>query len=95
VTEPTQETSATEVATDTSGKTEYVEFVGWQPYGTQFTGVHTIGRKHMADVHDIKTTKDLTWTKGANGRFLLKTADVDPAVLDYLKTDPAFKVVTI
>jgi hypothetical protein len=92
VTEPTKAKSTAELATE---KTEYVEFVGWPPYGTEFSSGHSIPAKHMKEVHDIKTTKDLTWTKGANGRFLLPTADLDPAVLEYLKTDEAFKVVSL
>jgi hypothetical protein len=76
-------------------QTEYVEFIGWPPNGAEFISKHIVPAKHMEDVHDVKTTKDLVWTKGANGRMLLPTADVDPKVLAYLKTDPAFKVVRL
>lgn len=76
--------------------TEYVEFIGWPPYGTEFSGGHSIDRKHMKDVHDIDLgAKEVSWTKGANGRFLVKSADLNEATLAYLKTDPAFKVVSI
>lgn len=82
-------------ANDEPETKDYIEFVGWPPYGTEFTIAHNVPRKHMADVHDIKTTKDLVWTKGANGRMLLAEDDMDPAVVDYLITDPAFKRVTL
>jgi hypothetical protein len=74
---------------------EFVEFVGWPPYGTQFSGGHSIDRKHMKDVHDIDLgAKEVSWTKGANGRFLVPTSQFNDATLAYLKTDPAFRVVS-
>jgi len=84
-----------ERSASTDDKTEYVEFVGWPPFGTEFISSHVVPASHMKEVHDIKTTKDLWWTKGANGRMLLATSGMDPKVLDYLKTDPAFKVVRV
>lgn len=76
--------------------TEYIEFVGWKPYGTEFTAEHSISGKHMQDTHDIKMTgKDLVWRKGANGRMLLPLDSINPEVAEYLETDEAFKKVSL
>lgn len=75
--------------------TEYIEFLGWKPYGTEFISEHSVPKKHMKDTHDIKSTKDVVWRKGANGRMLVPVADIDPDVVDYLVTDEAFKKVTL
>jgi hypothetical protein len=81
-------------------KTEYIEFVGMPPLGTEFykgdLGTHSIDRKHMKDVHDIDLgAKEVVWRKGANGRMLVPVADIAPAVVAYLETDPMFKRVTL
>lgn len=75
--------------------TEYIEFLGWAPYGTEFTSEHSVPKKHMKDVHDIKATKDVVWRKGANGRMLVPVSQIDKDVVDYLVTDVAFKKVTL
>lgn len=77
-------------------KTEYVEFVGWPPFGTEFISEHSITAKHMKEVHDIDLgKKEVVWRKGTNGRFLVPTKDISPDTVAYLKTDPAFKIVSL
>lgn len=77
-------------------KTEYIEFFGLDPrYGTEFHSEHSITRAHFKKYHDLTTPKDLVWTKGSNGRFLVPTADMTPEVAEVLAKDPAFKRVTV
>jgi hypothetical protein len=79
-------------------ETEYIEFVGDKPYGTEFYGqggTHTITRKQFENYHDIKTVKDLVWKRGANGRFLVPVADMSPEAAELLANDPMFRRVTL
>lgn len=77
-------------------KTEYVEFVGTDPnYGTEFHEKHAVSRAHLKKYHDLTTPKDLEWTKGSNGRFLVPVADMTPEVAELLANDPMFKRVTL
>ena len=76
--------------------TEYIEFVGQQPYGTEFTTSHTVSRKDLKDAYDIDLgTKEVVWTKGRNGRFLVKASDMSPEAVEVLENDPMFKRVTL
>lgn len=90
------------VAEEEPAKAQYIEFVGTAPYGTEFYtktvgGVaHTITAKHMRDTHDIDLGKrEVSWTRGTNGRFLVSTSDLTPEAVEYLKTDPMFKLVEL
>lgn len=87
-------------STADDGKTEYVEFVGSDPaHGTEFygaKGTHSIDRKHMKDYHDVDLgTKEVVWSRGKNGRFLVPTSELTPEVVAVLEKDPMFKVVSI
>lgn len=85
------EESAAEPQTD-----EYVEFIGWPPYGTEFTSLHTISADHMREVHNIELgTEEAVWRKGSNGRFLVPTSSLSREAVAYLKTDAAFQVVNL
>lgn len=77
-------------------KTEYVEFVGIQPYGTEFSGGHSISAKHMKEYHDVELgAKELSWTKGKNGRFLVPMADMTPEAAEVLLADPMFRKASV
>jgi hypothetical protein len=80
-------------------KVEYLEFVGSEPYGTEFygqTGTHSITDKHMKEYHDVPLgKKEVVWSRGKNGRFLVPTADLNPDAVTVLADDPMFKVVTV
>lgn len=78
-----------------SAKVEYIEYLGDPTYGTEFTVGHEVSRKHLREHHDVSTPKDLTWTKGKNGRFLVKVEDMSPEAAELLENDPAFKRVTL
>lgn len=75
---------------------EYIEFVGQAPYGTEFTSQHSVGRKHMKEYHDVDLgAKEVVWTKGANGRFLVPVGDMSPEAAAVLENDPIFRRVTV
>lgn len=76
-------------------KTEYLEFVGTQPYGTEFTIGHSVSKAHLKKYHDVVTPKDLEWTKGSNGRFLVPISDISPEAVEVLVNDPQFKRVKL
>jgi hypothetical protein len=89
---PMPETAVSEPEQD---KTEYIEFVGEPPYGTEFSAGHSVSRKHFKEYHDITTTKDLEWTKGKNGRFLVPVADMSPEAAEHLVDQTMFRKVTL
>lgn len=78
---------------------EYIEFVGEQPYGTEFygrTGTHSITAKHLKEHHDVDLgKKEVVWQRGSNGRFLVPVSDITPEAAEVLAQDPMFKRVTI
>lgn len=74
---------------------EYIEFVGQEPYGTEFTGQHSVDRKHMKEYHNVDLgAKEIVWTKGGNGRFLVPVGDMSPEAAAVLEADPLFRRVT-
>jgi hypothetical protein len=79
--------------------TEYLEFVGQEPYGTEFygqTGTHTVTKAHMKEHHDVDLgTKEVVWKRGPNGRFLVPVADITPEAAEVLSNDPLFRRVTL
>lgn len=82
------------------GKTEYIEFVGQPPYGTEFHrgeyGTHTVNAKDFKTYHNLDLgKKEVVWRKGANGRMLVPVADITPDAAEYLASDPMFKRVTL
>lgn len=80
-------------------QTEYIEFVGQEPHGTEFygrLGTHSISAKHMKEFHDTELgKKDIVWTRGSNGRFLVPVTDMTPEAAEILARDPMFKRVSI
>lgn len=77
-------------------KTEYIEFVGTDPkHGTEFHTSHSVSKAHFKKFHDVTTDKDLEWTKGPNGRFLVPVSDMSPEAAEVLVNDPMFKRVTL
>jgi hypothetical protein len=82
-------------ATDTQ---EFIEFVGQEPYGTEFYGLkgtHSIDKKHMKDQHDVDLgAKEIVWKRGSNGRFLVPVSDMSLEAAEALVADPLFKRVT-
>jgi hypothetical protein len=80
-----------------AGTTDYIEFLGTDPatYGTKFHTSHAVSKMHFKKYHDVTTPKDLTWEKGANGRFLVPVSDMSPEAAEVLDNDPMFKRVTL
>ena len=80
-------------------KTQYVEFVGSEPFGTEFTSEHTVTRKQLRDAWDVSTPKDLRWTKAQSGprkgRMLVPASDMSPEALEGFTNDPMFRVVEL
>jgi len=81
-------------------KTEYIEFVGQEPYGTEFYrgehGTHTVFAKDFKEYHDLELgKKEVVWRKGKNGRMLVPVTDITPEAAEYLESDPMFKRVTL
>jgi hypothetical protein len=81
-------------------KVEYIEFVGTDAkYGTEFHSEHTVTRAQIRDAWDIKTPKDLTWTKleggPHKGRMLVPVSDMSPEAAAGLENDPMFRRVTL
>lgn len=77
-------------------ETEYIEFVGQPPYGTEFTASHSVTRQHMKDYHDVALgPKEVVWQKGKNGRYLVKASEMTPEAAEVLEADPMFKRVTL
>lgn len=81
-------------------KIEYLEFVGMEPYGTEFYkgefGTHTVTKAQMKANHDIDLgAKEVVWRKDGAGRMLVKASDMTPEAANYLATDPMFKLVTL
>jgi hypothetical protein len=93
-TEETREAfEAREVESD---KTEYIEFVGDAPHGTEFHASHSITSKHMKDYHDVDLgKKEVVWARGTNGRFLVPVADITPEAAEILVADPMFRRVKL
>lgn len=90
------EVAADEQETTEPAKEEYIEFVGLPPFGTEFTHQHSVDRKHMKDYHDIDLgAKEVVWTKGSNGRFLVPVSEMTPEAAKYFESDPMFKRVTL
>jgi hypothetical protein len=80
--------------------TEYLEFLGTDKvHGTEFygeTGTHAISNAHMKATHDVELgVKEAVWKRGPNRRFLVPTADLNPAAVEILAADPMFKLVTL
>lgn len=87
------QTSRTEEQTEKG----FIEYLGSQPYGTEFEDTRLITRKQARDAWDVSIPKDLRWDKATTGknkgRLLLPLADVPVEVRDLLLEDKAFKVV--
>lgn len=80
-------------------KTEYIEFVGTEPYGTEFIGEHTVTRRQLREAWGVTIPKDLKWTKtqgGPNaGRMLVPVSDMTPEAAEGFDKDPMFKLVSL
>lgn len=78
-------------------KVEYIEFLGTDPglHGTTLHTSHSVSKAHFKQYHDVVTDKDLTWTKGSNGRFLVPVGDMSPEAAEVLAKDPMFKRVKV
>jgi hypothetical protein len=85
------------VAEDKAADTEYIEFLGTDPavHGTALHTEHSVSKAHMKKYHDLTIPKDLSWTRGSNGRFLVPVSDMTPEAAEVLANDPMFKRVTV
>lgn len=96
-----QPTDAPAEEAQEEAKTEYLEFLGTHPetYGTEFykdQGTHSISKEHMKTFHDVDLGVEVaTWKRGPNGRFLVPTADLNPAAVEVLAADPMFTLVKL
>lgn len=92
----TNEEQAEQAEQAEPARDEYIEFVGQPPYGTEFIGSHTVDRQHMKEYHDVALgPKEVVWTKGKNGRYLVSVADMTPEAAAVLEADPLFRRVTL
>lgn len=94
MTDRKEDTAPTPTAQE-GAKIEYLEYVGEKPYGTEFIHQHTVTRKQLKDYRDVTTDKDLSWTKGKNGRMLVPISDMSPEAAEALEADPVFRRVTL
>jgi hypothetical protein len=95
----TDEAAMPQTAEAEPEKTEYIEFVGQEPYGTEFISEHTVTRRQLRDAWDVAIPKDLKWTKtqgGPNaGRMLVPVSDMTPEAAEGFEKDPMFKRVSL
>jgi hypothetical protein len=97
---PDTEVNETKASSVEDSKTDYLEFVGTEPYGTEFykgdAGTHSITKAQMKANHDIDLgAKEVVWRKGSNGRMLVNTSDMSPEAVDVLADDPMFRRVSL
>lgn len=81
-------------------ETEYVEFTGIGPHGTEFYGDtgHTISRKDAKDGWGEEIPKDLVWRRGKGNtakRFLLPLNEIPENVRELVLGEQHFKKVTL
>lgn len=82
--------------TKSEGKVDYIEFVGTAPHGTEFHSSHTVSAVDLKKYHDVDLgVKEVVWTKGDNGRFLVPVKDMTPEAAEVLAKDPMFKRVKL
>lgn len=99
-----QEVPADEQVPEEQQQEEFIEFVGWPPYGTEFYkawngnegGTHTLNQKDFKAQHDTDLgKKEVVWRKDQNGRMLVPVSDLTPEAAKVLVNDAAFKKVTV
>lgn len=94
-----QQAEGTTEATTTKDEVEYIEYVGYPPYGTEFDDVRQITRREAKQAWDESIPKDLRWTKRptgkGRGRMLLEASEIPSAVRELLLEDKAFKAVRL
>lgn len=89
-------TEAEPVAEAEPEQEEFIEHLGFGPYGTEFVDAHVLTRaqvKQLFDGLDIGRA-ELRWTKNAQKRMLVSTEDLAPEVVEALTSLPEFKLVT-
>lgn len=79
---------------------EFLEFLGFAPYGTEFLTSHTITPKQAEEAGWVtKLPADLVWSKRASGRYagrmLLAVSEVPEGTAEELANDPLFSLVTL
>jgi hypothetical protein len=91
-------------ATDEQKPREYLEYLGEEPYGTDFLGSHTITKGDaLWKRYGVKPTKDVVWERDPLGpghgkpgnRMLLAVEDIQPDVVPVLEKLPNVKRVTL
>lgn len=90
-----------EVPAEPDRTREYVEYVGTSVADSpEFVASRTITRRDAKEgAWDLKMDKDLVWTKETRGkrrgRMLLPTADLSADVLEALREESGFKIVSL
>jgi hypothetical protein len=77
-------------------ETEYIEFVGSAPHGTEFIDTRVISVADAKNGWDLDIPEDLRWdkkNKGGKPRMLLEASKVPADVRELLLEDKSFKVV--
>lgn len=78
---------------------EFVEYMGSEQYGTEFEDRRVISRRDVKEGWDVSMSKDLVWTKARSGpnrgRMLLSTEGIPEEVMERLREEPGFRVVTV
>lgn len=98
---PEPDTEANLSAEEKPDATEYIEFVGDKPHGTEFYkvegGTHSITAAHMKQYHDVELgAKEIVWRKKTEkGRMLVPVSDMTPEAAEIIAADPMFKRVTL
>jgi len=91
------------VAEAKTAKTDYIEYLGEAPYGTDFLGSHTIPKGDgLWKRNSVTVTKDVVWERDPMGpevgqkgnRMLLPVADLPAEVVDVLAKTPGYKRVS-
>jgi hypothetical protein len=96
-------TDTNKAAPAAEATTEYIEYLGEQPYGTAFLSSHTIPKGDpLWKRNKVSLTKDLVWERDPLGpgigqkgnRMLLPVEDIPVEALSFLEKTPGFKRVS-
>lgn len=92
-----------QAASDANAEREYIEWLGEEPYGTDFIHSHTLPRGDgLWKRAGLKVNKDVTWERDPFGpavgqpgnRFLVPVEDLPNGVAEVLEKVPGYKRVT-
>jgi hypothetical protein len=88
---------------ETPKTTEYDEYMGEEQYGTSFLQSHTIPKGDpLWKRNGVDDAKAVTWERDPQGpgvgqkgnRFLVRAADLTPAMISVLEKTPGYKRVS-